>query len=183
MARLTDKRVQHRTNGGQRVVSFITDEHGDVDISEVEGDCQATLGFEDASADEVREVLDDVLEDDWGREHISEAAEETARDILDKLEAQMEADGEEESTEADDEEEADEDDDTGEVVHVTEDGTEVRIGDTINSPDGGVYRITGREGEHVLRKFDITDDWGVVVSKVENDIKECGFSERVEVDC
>jgi len=59
-------------------------------------------------------------------------------------------------------------------------GTEIRVGDRINHPGGWSYKITGRADEHTLRKMDNTDDWGVVVSTAERDVRKHGFDERVK---
>lgn len=161
-------------DGNYAKVDFETDE-GMAEIGRLDGEVLAEVAFEEVSAERFEQILDDVASYDG----FDDDAEELARELVDDLKEQDETDDEPEpDVEVD---ETEEDDDTGEVVHVTEDGTEIRIGDRINHPGGGSYKITGREDDHTLRKVDNRDQWGVTVSTAEKDIKEFGFGKRSEV--
>jgi hypothetical protein len=153
-------------------VGFDTDE-GAVDIVKVDGVVVAKIAFEEVSAAEARDVLEDVEDS----EYFPAEAAELAHDLLDDLADQDdEADWDANSDDA----QEDDGDQEGDVVHTMDDGTEIRVGDRINHPGGWSYKICGEEGEHTLVKSDNTDDWGVVKSTVERDIREHGFDERVE---
>lgn len=157
-------------------VTFDSD-RGNVKIFEWEGEIVAEIGFEEVNIDEFEQHLDEVATHD----EFTDEAEEFARELIDKARQNSEDDedtGKEDETN-DTEAESEDEDNTGEVVHTMDDGTEIRVGDRINHPGGWSYKITGKKGEHTLRKMDNTDDWGVVISTVERDIRENGFDERV----
>lgn len=159
-------------------VTFVSD-RGQVQIFEWEGEIVAEIGFEEVSIDEFEEHLDKVSTHD----EFTDEAEEFARELIEKARQNSDNDeGADEEDETDDTEADSEDgDNTGEIVHTMDDGTEIRVGDRINHPGGWSYKITGKADEHTLRKMDNTDDWGVIISTVERDVRENGFDERAEV--
>jgi len=157
-------------------VMFVSD-RGNVQIFEWEGEIVAEIGFEEVDIDEFEEHLDQVATHD----EFDDEAEEFARELIEQARQSSDDGSDDEDSEADatEEDTADEEDTTGDVVHTMDDGTEIRVGDRINHPGGWSYKITGRSDEHTLRKMDNTDDWGVVVSTVERDVRKHGFDERV----
>lgn len=178
MAELIDTRIQHSTGGQMDAVGFDANV-GAVDLTRFEdGTVALEVGFEEATPDEVDEILDD-MEDS---EHFFDDALQTAREIVEDARdgnTAAEVDDEQDKDDENDEDEWSE----GDTVHVTDDGTEIRVGDRININEAGNdYKITGRADEHTLTKSDNTDDWGVIVSTAETHIHRHGFSERVEVD-
>ena len=178
--RLTDKRVHvdQWDNPNLDIVEFETDA-GLVDIERDndDGSVRVEIGFEEVGHDEIAALLDDVADN----EYMPADALELARDIVSDMDAEDGEDGE-------DDEQEDEDEETsfshtnrenhGEVVHTLDDGTEIRVGDKIQSDGNHQYRITARKGPEILGKMDATDDWGIVQSKVERDVREHGFVER-----
>ena len=71
---------------------------------------------------------------------------------------------------------------SGDVVHTTDNGTKVRVGDKVNHPGGWNYKIVGRKNDHTVEKLDpIDNNTQVTISTLENDIEENGFDQRVGV--
>jgi len=160
-------------------VAFVSD-RGQVQIFEWEGEIVTEIGFEDVSLDEFEQHLDEVATHD----EFTDEAEKFARELIEQGRESSDGNSQEndENTEEDTEQDTEDEDTTGDVVHTMDDNTEIRVGDRINHPGGWSYKITGKKGEHTLRKMDNTDDWGVVISTVERDIRQHGFDERVEVN-
>lgn len=173
MVRLVNTDVMHRT-GDITVVDFDTDE-GRVVIEEIDGEVVAEVARQEVSAAEARKTLE-AVEDS---EYFDDAAAETAHDLLDQL-ADQSSDEEDEDEQS--ENQATEED--AEVVHVTDDGTEVRVGDKVNHPGGWSYEVVGRESDHTVEKLDpIDDNTQVTISTLESDIEDQGFAERAEGGC
>lgn len=171
MTRLTRTTVDHSQIGEMETVSFTTDV-GAVNLT-VSDDGSVTLeiGYEEVSADEMADLLNDVADD----EHMDSDALEVAFEMV--AEASDESDGSDEN----DKDETDVEAGTGTVVHTLDDCTEVRVGDRVNHRDGSTYKITGRASEHTLSKTDLSDDSEITIRMLEEDIRERGFAERVDV--
>lgn len=170
MADLLHTNVRHETLGGVRTVEFETTE-GDVVIDDMGGEINIEIAFESATVAEAREILADVED----HEDFPAEAAEMARELLaeaDEGSIDTQGDAGEEPTDSDAE------DDTGRVVYVTDDGTEIRVGDRINHPAGQWYEIVGKTDDGILRKVDNSDDWGVTPSTAAEDIRKHGFAKR-----
>jgi len=155
-------------------VTFDSD-RGNVKIYEWDGEVIAEIGFDEVDIDEFEEHLDEVAT----HEEFTDEAEQFARKLIEQSRQNADdTDDTDDSEIGDADTESGDENNTGDVVHVMDNGTEVCIGDRVNHPGGWSYKITGRADEHTLTKLDNTDDWAVVISTVERDIRENGFDER-----
>lgn len=178
MARLINTNVMHSTEGQMDCVGFDTDE-GAVDLTRFEdGTVDLEIAFEKVSVDEMAELVEDL-------ERLDDDVLETIESILDDAREQVE-DGEpvdcrEEPTDDEETDEEDETDERGEVAHICDDGTKIRVGDRVNRRNAASdYPITGTGDKHTVRT-EQPDEYRVLRSKLEKDVMEAGFSERVEV--
>jgi len=181
MTTLTQTTVDHTDAGSMETISFETDA-GYVELVRFEdGEVMFEIGFEQADADEMAELLNDVATDEHMDMDALDAAFGMVEDARDQPDADADTDDEDDIGSEDAEPDNNYADgfEDGDVVHTLDDGTEIRVGDKVNSTENSHYKITGTKGKHLVTKRDPTDAWAIDRRSLEGDVRQHGFEERV----